>query len=75
MGNERTEWFQVNLELRQGCVLSPILFAIFIDGLAKTIKDSKIGVRIEQLVLRILLFADDLVLIADDRNNCNSYWI
>ena len=31
VGDEQTEWF----DLRQGCVMSPILFSQFINGLAK----------------------------------------
>ena len=34
----RTEWFDVNCGLRQGCVLSPLLFNLFIDDLAVFLK-------------------------------------
>src|SRR6185436_10802013 len=34
LGADRTEWFPLDAGVRQGCILSPILFAVFIDGLA-----------------------------------------
>ena len=67
VGKDRSEWFELEVGLRQGCILSPILFSIFIDGLARTVKGSKAGVRVGQQVLNILLFADDLVLIAQNQ--------
>ena len=30
-----TEWFPVETGVRQGCVLSPLLYALFINGLIK----------------------------------------
>ena len=34
----KTEWFSLDVGLRQGCILSPTLFSIFIDGLARKVK-------------------------------------
>src|SRR6185437_13718386 len=31
-------WFELSAGVRQGCILSPLLYAIFIDGLVKHIK-------------------------------------
>jgi len=67
LGPDRTEWFPLHAGLRQGCILSPILFAIFIDGLARVVKDSNTGWTLDNLRLNILLFADDLVLIGNSR--------
>ena len=41
LGGEKTEWFGLDVGLRQGCILSPVLFSIFIDGLAEEVK--KVG--------------------------------
>ena len=32
MGNDVSEWFSVNVELRQSCVMSPWLFKVYIYG-------------------------------------------
>lgn len=70
VGDSTTDWFDVDTGVRQGCVLSPVLFAIFINGLAKTIKESNLGIDIgENLNLSILLYADDIVLISDNCKN------
>ena len=33
-----TEWFKVNMGVKQGCVLSPSLFSIYVNDLASEIK-------------------------------------
>ena len=48
-----------------GCILSPTLFAIFIDGLATLVKECTKGAELGPVELQILLFADDIVLVAD----------
>ena len=32
VGNDASEWFPVNVGLRHGCVMSPWLFNVYIDG-------------------------------------------
>ena len=57
-----TGWFYTNSGVRQGDSLSPTLFAIFINGLAKEIKRTGIGVKLGNSCMSILLYADDIVL-------------
>ena len=64
-----TEWFNVNSGLKQGCVLSPVLFNIYINSLVTDIKALDIGIDIESEKNCILLYADDIVLIAENEND------
>ncbi len=61
-----TERFDVKLGVKQGCVLSPTPFSIFVNDLARQIKDLKASIDIDGYNLSILLFVDDIALIADN---------
>ena len=37
MGNDASEWFPVNVGLRQGCVMSPWLFNVYMDGVVREV--------------------------------------
>ena len=50
--------------LRQGCALSPILFALYIMDVGNDINTSQLGFKLGNVVVSGLLFADDLVLVA-----------
>ena len=50
--------------LRQGCSLSPVLFALYISQVGTDIFLSKLGFFLGNVCISGLLFADDLVLIA-----------
>ena len=72
VGSEMSEWFPVRVGLRQGCVMSPWLFNLFIDGLVREVNARVLGrglglvdERDDMWELNQLLFADDTVFVAD----------
>jgi hypothetical protein len=46
-------------------VMSPILFSLFVNGLAREIKERGKGVPVGDRRLKLLLYADDIVLLAE----------
>ena len=63
--NFTTNWFPIETGIRQGDSLSPTLFAIFINDLALEIKEKHKGIKInDNLSVPILLYADDIILLA-----------
>ena len=60
-----TDWFDVKCGLRQGCILSPILFNLYINDLALYLKSLGKGIPCDGDRVCILLYADDIVLLAE----------
>ena len=50
--------------LRQGCSLSPILFALYVTDLSRDLAASNLGVELYRVCVSALFFADDFVLIS-----------
>ena len=67
----RTKGLYHNIEkrVRQGGILSPFLFKLYIDEALTEILANEIGCRLGFLRINILAYADDLVLVADNENN------
>lgn len=66
-GEETTE-FRTTLEVRQGCVLSPLLFNLYVADLNKHSAKRDIGgVKLGKIRIWGLAYADDIVLIAKNR--------
>lgn len=59
-----TPFLDVALGVKQGCRLSPTLFALYINDLAEEIKALGCGIEFDGGQLSLLLYADDIVLIA-----------
>ena len=59
-----SEFFSVACGVRQGGVLSPYLFAIYIDDTVAIINASNFGCRIGLTRIAIVLYADDILLLA-----------
>ena len=62
-----TDWFPVLSGLKQGCLLSPLLFNLFANDLGEAIYATGLGIDINGVTgkLHMLMYADDLALIAD----------
>ena len=71
VANGLSEWFPVCVGLRQGCVMSPWLFNMYMDGVVREVNARVLGNGCElwngneRLRLNQLLFADDAALVAD----------
>lgn len=61
-GNKISKDFKTTMGLKQGCLLSPSLFALFIDDVTKILSG---GINIAGLIVKILLYADDMVIFAE----------
>ena len=59
-----TEWFKISRGVAQGAVESPWLYSCFINGLAEDLKASNLGIRIAGKHTPLLMYADDIVLLA-----------
>ena len=61
-----SEWFNVTTGLRQGCILSPLLFNLLSNDIIQEIYSIKCGVTYNGTdELSILMYADDIMLISD----------
>ena len=69
LNNQLSSWFDVNVGLKQGCLLSPVLFNLYVNDLACKIKSLNIGVRTQNDNISILMYADDLVFLAESESD------
>jgi len=57
-------FFRVSCGIRQGGVLSPFLFAVYVDDIVRKVDESDLGCRIGLKRIAIILYADDILLLA-----------
>lgn len=70
LGNHYTSWFNSSFGVRQGDVLSPTMFGMYINDLAVEINAAKLGVKLKNNeYINILLYADDIVLLSESEEN------
>ena len=61
-----TEWFPVRQGVKQGCGLSPTLFAIYINDLVDDINQLNCGIDAGDTHISLFLYADDIVLLSEN---------
>ena len=61
---EKLKVYRLRSGMRQGCPLSPLLFNIFLEVLATTIREEKEikGIQLGNEEVKLSLFADDMIL-------------
>ena len=64
VGNELSEWQEIQRGVRQGCVLSPDLFNIYSEMIMRELEDLE-GVRVGGRNITNIRYADDTALLAD----------
>jgi hypothetical protein len=69
LNGNMTDWFNVDSGLKQGCILSSIMFNIYVNSLIDDINALNIGIDIDNEKLAILLYADDVVLLAENEKD------
>ena len=57
-------FYSLTAGVRQGGVLSPFLFAVFIDGIVDKVQSLNVGCYISTMCCCIFLYADDILLLA-----------
>jgi hypothetical protein len=71
LNGEKLEAIPLKSGTRQGCPLSPYLFNIVLEILARAIRQQKEikGIKIGKEEVKILLFADDIIVYTSDPKN------
>ena len=64
-GHKMMQWFEVDGGLRQGSLHSPLLYSIFIMDLVNELEDSGDRARVEEAYCGMLMFADDMAVVAE----------
>ena len=65
VGEVLSDPFEVTTDLRQGCVVSLLLFSLCVNGVVEKLREAKVGVRCGEKQVPALLFADDMVILGE----------
>ena len=63
--NTTSASFPIHQGVRQGAILSPLLYSIFVEELLDLLSNLGFGVRVNSIYIGAPMYADDLALIAD----------
>ena len=65
LGNIETDWVKSERGVRQGCILSLILFSMYIEELVVRLRRKNARVRVGRDKVCMLLYADDVVVMSE----------
>ena len=72
IGNNCSEPFKTNIGVRQGCVLSPLLFNIFLSDIQEKFDKCVDNVKLDTEEISCLIWADDILIISESKNGLQS---
>ena len=61
-GNTLSDFFNVKQGVKQGCLLSPVLFSLYLNDLHDFLPG---GITFSGVLIKVLLYADDIVILSD----------
>jgi hypothetical protein len=67
LDDEFSKSFYTTVGVRQGGVLSPLLFSIYINEILEKLQELKIGYNVGNIMVDVLAYADDLLLITKSK--------
>ena len=74
IGHGTTDWFQIEKEVRQGCILSPCLFNFYAEYIMRNagLEEAQAGIKIVGRNINNLRYADDPTLMAESEEELKS---
>ena len=64
--------FYSNYGLLQGESLSPLLFSLFVNDLPDELSSESVGIRVQDVIMKLLMFADDMSVFSETREGLQS---
>ena len=73
-GHGTTDWFQIGKGVRQGCILSPVLFNLYAEYIMRSaeLEETQSRIKIAGRNLSNLRYADDTILMAESEEELKS---
>ena len=71
---KKSNFVNVGIGVRQGGILSPLLFKVYIDGIIRSITKLGIGCKLGFSTVNIICYADDVVLLATSLEDLNTLY-
>ena len=68
-GDAKSSEFRILNGTRQGAILSPLFWSVYMDPLLKRLRDLGLGAHILNLFMGAVCYADDVIPIAPTRNS------
>ena len=73
IGHKTTDWFQIGKGVRQGCILSPCLFNLYVEYIMRKVGlEEQAGIKIARRNINNLRYADDTTLVAESEEELKS---
>ena len=73
-GHGRTDWFQIEKGVHQGCILSPCLFYLYAEYIMRNagLEETQVGIKIARRNINNFRYADDTTLMAKSEEELKS---
>ena len=73
-GHGTTDWFQIKIGVRQGCILSPCLFNFYAEYIMRNVdlEEEQAGIKIAGRNINYLRYADDITHMAESEEELKS---